>query len=977
MAAVTADGPLVNALRQRDSALADRAVHLIAQVHPLLDYSRSSFPSGTDHSIIHTSTVEKIASIYLPDELLASLNTFELFFLALACHFHDLGMVGTVSHDADEQGRAQTRREHAITIGERLVKDWQVLGFTDERQAGILGHICRGHRPKKVEGVATWDDLREVEIYATGVSVRIRVVAALIYAIDELHIGADRAPHRVQSWLGIQGDEADRHWTRHRAIEGPVRHSGHVLFQVKAASPRLEEDLRLNVLKKALMAQCDLAQELERNRITARPLPIFIEWVRDDMWHNLYPFAMSDLEERSQERMVQAVHELFSTLTEQQTSLNGLCEEVNSSASDLRRFITDAIRQAVIREFIVKTGTDEDRYLLASTAEASLEQMNRMAALDKLEDLFFERNRERWETKLYRSSYGIEHVKKVVFPAVNRAYSVNLAQLPDGEPVRAVLGRLPYAARVAQTFQPATCTVVKRALLGQAVLTGALFDLHNSPALLLDSELRMALWCLAGDNSEQSRILRLLEELALVSGYTYAQITSFVVPSDAAIREREEDGGTANPDFRMTITQTLPNQSQATSTFMPYLLVAGQRAGQEITMAAEPGFELKVKMEGAKAPFDGSQPVQYIGFGPGAPTLPPSIRLAGRIVVDEAAQLVRIYLTKLSDTEAVKYPFVVRFHGLRSDKSTSRAGGVTTQVRWQLVSAADLMQMRQANELLTTRGARIEFTVEPLNRQLATMVVRPGEGRLFQIGSQKIDLVVSSMTGTLNSPPPLFVPADVLKGVVEKAREDQTAFWHEMRESCASNSKVYTAMILEMANAVDEVVDEEFLEFFSGHVFTAPKVEPPEKQAEVDELWAKGETSAQMSAYYHEDIFTLAEELRKWVDDRKLEFPFKFGSDSPTAPGIRSNLRIIFDPVINCVWHRLRNVRFRFRPVNQKEAYEMEAAYWEHIGDEPRARLAREIIGRNGSDAAAAKQHPQIDTTCEVSESPEHAASAG
>lgn len=59
-------------------------------------------------------------------------------------------------------------------------------------------------------------------------------------------------------------------------------------------------------------------------------------------------------------------------------------------------------------------------------------------------------------------------------------------------------------------------------------------------------------------------------------------------------------------------------------------------------------------------------------------------------------------------------------------------------------------------------------------------------------------------------------------------------------------------------------------------------------------------------------------------------------------------------------------VRFRFRPVNKAEAYEMEADYWASIGDHARAELARELLARMGesggegihADLATPKSRP-------------------
>jgi hypothetical protein len=211
--------PLVHALRSRDGGLADQAARLIGQSSRFLEYTLSTFPGGTDHTLRHTRTVEKIARMVLSDEFLAALSPHELFLLALACHYHDLAMAGTEADDRTAEGRDQVRRDHAIRIGDIIRQHWSDLGFENQRAAEVLGEVCRGHRPKKnAEGEANWDELNETEVLGPGLAVRVRLLSALIYAIDELHLGADRAPERVQNWRNIQDEESRRQWRRHQAV---------------------------------------------------------------------------------------------------------------------------------------------------------------------------------------------------------------------------------------------------------------------------------------------------------------------------------------------------------------------------------------------------------------------------------------------------------------------------------------------------------------------------------------------------------------------------------------------------------------------------------------------------------------------------------------------------------------------------------------------------------------------------------------
>jgi hypothetical protein len=64
------------------------------------------------------------------------------------------------------------------------------------------------------------------------------------------------------------------------------------------------------------------------------------------------------------------------------------------------------------------------------------------------------------------------------------------------------------------------------------------------------------------------------------------------------------------------------------------------------------------------------------------------------------------------------------------------------------------------------------------------------------------------------------------------------------------------------------------------------------------------------------------------------------------SPVTRSVLSIRFPRTRARGWHLDRAIIFEFRPVNQVEAYQLEAAYWRSVNDERRAELAEEIRAR-------------------------------
>src|SRR5207248_10938979 len=118
--------------------------------------------------------------------------------------------------------------------------------------------------------------------------------------------------------------------------------------------------------------------------------------------------------------------------------------------------------------------------------------------------------------------------------AVGRSYSLPLATRPESDPARTVLELCPSAARLVLQFRPPPSNLAKEGLLNLAALTGAFYDLHADPNRLLDRRLRVAVRALAGSDPSTASALRLLEEMALLGGFTGEQVRDAYNLSEAA-----------------------------------------------------------------------------------------------------------------------------------------------------------------------------------------------------------------------------------------------------------------------------------------------------------------------------------------------------------------------------------------------------------------------------------------------------------
>ena len=76
------------------------------------------------------------------------------------------------------------------------------------------------------------------------------------------------------------------------------------------------------------------------------------------------------------------------------------------------------------------------------------------------------------------------------------------------------------------------------------------------------------------------------------------------------------------------------------------------------------------------------------------------------------------------------------------------------------------------------------------------------------------------------------------------------------------------------------------------------------------------------------------------------------------AAPLQGNLETEFLPAIDRQWYRELPMRVVVRPLTREEELEVEAAYWQSVGDIRRAELAEERLQavREASDSAEAKR---------------------
>lgn len=949
--------PLLEVLRGRNTALATHAQNLIREAHRVVDFTLSTFPSGTDHTAKHTTMVECIGKMLLPDAFLGLMSDEELFFLVTACHYHDLAMAGTAADDATAETRDQVRRDHAIRIGQRIAAEWRNLGFENERYAHVLGEVCRGHRPEKnADGEAHWNELNAVEVLAPGATVRLRLVSALIYAIDELHLGSDRAPARVEDWREIREEESRRHWRRHQAINGPaLLPTGSLVFQVKTDTPGFEENLRSQVFRKAFSAVKDLVREARENGITVALPALEVQWDRQTLWQLLMPIACSDLRPRTRQEIEESVIEGFNVHVASNSTLSEFCLERGILPEEVLASVQRSVRDALIYRHFISSPENALCYILSNDERIADLLFTRMRSADEIDRLYLGRYCLSWEERLFESPYGRVYVTQCVLPAVDRSYSVNLAQRPANDAIRIVLERCPTATRLTRDFRPPPSNLVKDALLRQAVITGALFDLHEDPNRILDVELRAAVRSLSASDSMALQNIRLIEELALVSGFTPAQLSAAHDISDAAREILELETNAAPAGFNVTINQKIPAGAPAVTSQLPNLLLASIRSNIPIMLAAAPDHGLNIninELTPGMHPFPDQQPTM-IGIGPGVPRHVGPRHLPARFQLSRNTRTLRLFIGRFDSIGNSQYPLIVC---LPPPPSCSVGETVsitfTFLTQWPKLTIRDLRGLEAAQRMFRNDRASIELVLEE-NGAIFGSMISNSPSELCDLGIWNSDSIraLTHLDGEL--PVPLFVHPNQIIACSRMLADQRRAFWESLRGSAASTTlprRIPCAVYLRLANTNGSVIEESFIRFFPDNLFSSPQINDGQhiQQAEVNAQWASGAVEFKMTSFFQQDVFELSRSLREWCQDPSTEFPFNFsfGPTSVRTPGTRTALTILFPIAENKIWHHQRAVIFEFRPISQAEAYELEAIYWRSCGQDARAALADEIRAR-------------------------------
>lgn len=938
--------PLIKKLAEVSLPLSEQAKHIIDRAKPLLENTRSTFPTGTDHTSLHTITVEVIASILLPDSFLAELNPFELFFLTASCHYHDLGMAGTEADEASEITREHARRTHSVHIGDRIRNEWANLGFENERIATILGEICRGHRPKRDKfGIVNWDELPSIGVIAADTSVRVHLLAALIYAIDELHIGADRAPRRTERWRNITNLESRRHWTRHQAIHGPaLSTSDTLLYQICVNTPGFEEKLRSQVLLKALTSLNELREQTKKGGISTSIRNVSIQWNRLDSYKLLLIISCSDLIFRTKDEIIDCIISLYRYETSDQTVINSYCEELCSHESRLKE-ITRVVDDAIIYDDLT---VDKNRRTHFALSDNEITLSKAIALADSADDtdkLFFGRYHKSWKTRILDSNYYRRYIRESCLKKIDAAYSVQIGELPPNDPLLILFERCPSASQQVIGNVPRLSNLSKDSLVEQLAIAGALIDLYDDPIRILDQELRSAIHTLTDKSESIKSTIRLFEELALIDGLGSNQSPGEEDVKSAITLSSEDTNNRAS----VTLSQNIDPTDQSNIFHLNKLLLASQRSKTPIILCdtSEQKIDIDTNQSGKSTLQNHAKTIRITpseSHSWGHAYLPASV-----IIVDRK-NTVELHLRRFGAELISELPLIIR---LPPPPSAGNSVPVTfgISINWPYLTIIDLVTIHKVNQILHNANATLELILQDDQLLASTTTTPPFKAfELLHWSDNTIDLL-KDLDQSL--PLPLLMsPKDIEHHTRSLTIKDRNEWWSGQEKR--NDRPVCYPVYIKITNTAGRVIEESFLCILPENPFSPPQVDSNDEmsQEELNEKWNAGSDDFRIQAFFDIELNGAVESLKTWLEHTDTEFPFRFDFGDRITPPIsnRTAIAIILGRTQNRHWHDQRSLIFEFRPINRFEAYDLEAKYWKYANDYPRQLLAEEIRDRYKSE---------------------------
>lgn len=217
-------------LFQLDPDLHGRYRNCLVVSRSMLTRYESTFPTYTDHSLLHTLEIIELCN-QLMGEYLSDMTAEELYVLLMGALFHDVGM--GISAEDYRRFRPRLHLPHltgASTALEQaeIIRDFhqefsgmfveryqEIFDIPNERYAYAIIQVCRGHR--KTDLLAQEEYPSDFSV-SEGKTVCLPYLAALLCLADELDVAADRNIGFLYDLDKIDNPVSRLEFQKHQAI---------------------------------------------------------------------------------------------------------------------------------------------------------------------------------------------------------------------------------------------------------------------------------------------------------------------------------------------------------------------------------------------------------------------------------------------------------------------------------------------------------------------------------------------------------------------------------------------------------------------------------------------------------------------------------------------------------------------------------------------------------------------------------------
>ena len=255
-----------------------------------------------------------------------------------------------------------------------------------------------------------------------------------------------------------------------------------------------------------------------------------------------------------------------------------------------------------------------------------------------------------------------------------------------------------------------------------------------------------------------------------------------------------------------------------TTSWMPYLTLAAERAGVPVQLAParDHSFKLDVSSIGEEMPEDAE-----LSFLEVSPRLPTSVGLfmsQARLEVDVTAKTVRILLKRFGGDSVGRWPLSLRgtVPQHREDGMTFIA--VSISLRWPLVTISDLEVLHQLSLIYQESDAEVQILDDATGATLSSPVSTWARKLVKYLPDWATQDVLDSLL-TVNAalPVPVLISGEVL-GDRTLARDRWPSSWGALIEECGKAKAAVTSVSFAFTDSEENLQYEEFLCFRPGRL---------------------------------------------------------------------------------------------------------------------------------------------------------------